>query len=45
MNIALLIGLGISIIGSISILLDNDTNVKEIEKESTDQKIYFTDSN
>jgi hypothetical protein len=44
MNIALLLGLGISIIGSISILIDKDTNVKEIEKESTNQKIYFTDS-
>lgn len=44
MNIALLIGLGISIIGSIGILIDKDTNVKEIEKENTNQKIYFTDS-
>lgn len=44
MNVILLIGLGISIIGSIGILFDNRGNNNNIEKENSNHKIFYTDS-
>lgn len=44
MNIALLIGLGISIIGSVGILFDNKEGNSSVEKENSNHKIFYTDS-